>query len=117
MTIQELVGDYKISGTNQNDSASSYQGMLSLTVNEAHQIIASWTIGHDQEQVGVGFFKNNILVINFTYLGDDANTYSGTVVYRCLTKNMLDGFWSEAYGDPKFIGTEQCFRITREAIN
>lgn len=117
MTIKELIGDYKISGTNQSDSASSYEGMLSLTLNKAHQIIASWTIGQDQEQVGVGFFKNNILVINFTYLGEDATTYKGTVVYRCLTKNMLDGFWSEAYGDPKFIGTEQCFRITPEDIH
>ena len=117
MTIEDLIGDYKITGTNQDSSASKYQGLLSLTSNHLNQIIASWTIGDEQKQFGVGFYKDHILVINFSYTGNDANTYHGTVVYRCLTRNMLDGFWSEAYGDPDYLGTEQCFKITKEIVN
>ena len=117
MTLKDLVGNYKISGTNQDDSASSYHGLLSLTLNNTNQIIAAWSIHHDQEQFGVGFFKDNVLVINFSYIGNDTKIYKGTVVYRCLTKNILDGFWSEEYGDPNYVGTEQCFRITKEIIN
>jgi len=34
------------------------------------------------------------------------------VVYKCLNKNILEGFWSEEHGNPKFLGSENCFRIT-----
>jgi len=33
------------------------------------------------------------------------------VVYRCISSDILDGFWSEKYGDPLYMGTERCFRI------
>jgi len=33
------------------------------------------------------------------------------VVYKCLSKDVLDGFWSEKHGDPLFLGAEQAFRI------
>ena len=117
MRMNNLVGDYTIIGTNQDEAASPYRGVLTLTLNTANQIIAQWNIDNDQEQFGVGFFRDQVLVINFSYVGDDTHTYKGTVVYRCLTKNILDGFWSEEYGDPNFVGTEQCFRITEEIIN
>jgi hypothetical protein len=33
------------------------------------------------------------------------------VVYKCLSKDVLDGFWSEKHGDPFFLGAEQAFKI------
>jgi hypothetical protein len=56
-------------------------------------------------------------VINFQYVGENSTIYKGVVVYRCITKDILDGFWSEEFGDPKYIGTEQCFRIKNEITN
>lgn len=117
MTIQKLAGDYDIIGTNQDDSNNTYKGKLSLVLNSDNQILAKWLIHPEQEQVGTGFFKDNILVIHFKYIGDNATLYKGTVVYRCITKDVLDGFWSEEYGNPKYLGTEQCFRIKEEKPN
>ncbi|CAM1342109.1 hypothetical protein [Tenacibaculum amylolyticum] len=111
MTAVDLVGEYSIIGSNQDESDQNYRGVLSLTLDENHRIIAKWLIHNEQEQYGTGFFKDNILVINFTYNDEEAAIYNGVVVYRCLTKDILDGFWSEEYGDPKFLGTERCFRI------
>jgi hypothetical protein len=117
MTIQELLGEYAIIGTNQDDSNDNYKGVLALTLDVDNRIIAKWRIHTDQEQSGAGFFKDNILVINFQYIGEDSNIYKGVAVYKCITKDILDGFWSEEFGDPKHLGTEQCFRIKEEIIN
>jgi hypothetical protein len=62
-------------------------------------------------QTGTGFFKDHILVINFRYKGDKNKLYKGVVVYKCLSKDLLEGFWSEKHGDPFYLGTERCFRI------
>ena len=113
----ELVGKYSVIGTNQDDSENTYKGVLSLTLDTHNRIIARWAIHTDQKQTGIGFFKDNTLVINFQYVGKDATIYKGVVVYRCITKDILDGFWSEEFGDPKYVGTEQCFRIKKENIN
>jgi len=117
MKIQDLIGKYAIIGTNQNDTDTTYKGTLSLTLDADNRILAKWKIDSDQEQTGTGFFKANILVINFKYIGDDDNIYKGVVVYKCISKDILDGFWSEELGDPKYLGTEQCFRIKKEVIN
>ena len=117
MTIQELIGECKIIGSNQDDSNNEYKGTLSLTLDTDDRIIAKWLINNDQEQTGSGFFKDRILVINFKYLGEDSKVYKGVVVYRCITKDILDGFWSEEFGNPKYVGTEHCFRIKEEIIN
>ncbi|WP_026810721.1 hypothetical protein [Arenibacter latericius] len=114
MTLQQLVGDYSIIGKNQDDTENTYKGILSLSLDENNRIIAKWLINSNQEQNGTGFFKNNILVINFNYLGDDNRIYKGVAVYRCLTKDVLDGFWSEKHGNPLYLGEEQCFRIKPE---
>ena len=113
MTIQELVGTFSIIGSNQDDSVNSYKGELILSLDDNNRIIAKWLINKSQQQFGTGFFKNNVLVINFEYQGDENNTYRGTVVYRCLSKDILEGFWSEEFGNPKYLGTENCFRINR----
>jgi hypothetical protein len=68
-------------------------------------------INDEQVQTGSGFFKNNILVINFKYKGDYKITYKGVAVYQCITKDVLDGFWSEKHGDPRYLGTEYALRI------
>lgn len=117
MTTKDILGDYKILGTNQNASEETYKGTLNLSLDDDNRIIAKWIINKSQEQFGVGFFKNNILVINFNYQGNENTTYYGTVVYKCLTKDILEGFWSEEYGNPKFLGSENCFRIKNELTN
>jgi hypothetical protein len=117
MKVQELIGEYAIIGTNQDTSNNTYKGTLSLTLNTDNQILAKWLIHSEQEQVGIGFFKDNILVVNFNYVGKDTTIYRGTVVYRCITKDVLDGFWSEDFGDPTCLGSEQCFRIKEERTN
>ena len=111
MTLEELVGDYRITGNNQDAVQSSYKGKLSLSLDENSRIIALWNISGDQVQKGTGFFKDQILVINFNYLGEQDQVFKGVVVYKCLSKDVLDGFWSEKHGDPLFLGAEQAFRI------
>jgi len=111
MTIQDLTGTYTIIGKNQDATAHDYTGVLILSINENSRIEAKWVIDTEQEQVGTGFFKDNILVINFNYIGTANEVLKGVVVYRCITKDILDGFWSEKHGDPLYLGEERCFRI------
>lgn len=117
MTIKDLVGKFSIIGSNQETDDKSYTGELSLILDENNKINANWLINKSQQQFGTGFFKNNILVINFNYQGDENTIYYGTVVYKCLTKDILEGFWSEEFGDPKFLGSENCFRIKEGLVN
>jgi len=116
MTIEEIIGVYDITGNNQDETHSNYSGILTLSLDHNLRIIAEWTINESQKQHGTGFFKDNILVINFNYLGEDSKTYKGVVVYRCLTKDILDGFWSEKHGNPIFLGSERCFRRKKQNI-
>ena len=37
--------------------------------------------------------------------------FKGVVVYKCITKDVLDGFWSEKHGNPLYLGAERCFRV------
>lgn len=119
MEIQDLIGTYSVSGSNQdNTNQMSYQGTLSLSLDENNRIIAKWIINNLQEQKGNGFFKDNILVLNFSYKGDNNKTYKGVAVYKCITKDILEGFWSEKHGNPLYLGTEKCLRMeTSERLN
>lgn len=119
MKIEDLVGKYSIIGNNQGESENSYKGELNLSLDENNRIIAKWLINSDQKQFGTGFFKDNILVINFEYKGFENKTYRGVAVYKCLNKDILEGFWSEEQGNPKFLGVENCFRIknTKTVLN
>ena len=120
MTIDQLPGTYNILGSNQDEEGISYKGMLELALDENNRIKATWLINNSQEQLGTGFFKDNILVINFNYKGNDAIIYKGVVVYKCITKDVLDGFWSEKHGNPLYLGEERCYRIgtqSRELVN
>ncbi|WP_312392623.1 hypothetical protein [Chryseobacterium sp.] len=111
MTVQDLVGSYSIEGSNQEASdQSTYHGILTLSLDENNRIVAQWIIG-DHIQNGTGFFKDQILVINFNYEGEDHNIYKGVAVYRCLSKDVLDGFWSEKHGNPLYLGSEYCVRV------
>jgi hypothetical protein len=114
MTIQDLVGTYNISGKNQEDTEFNYTGTLTLILDTNNRIKANWIINDEQGQTGAGFFKDYILVINFQYKGEDNAVYKGVVVYRCISKDILDGFWSEKHGNPLFLGEERCFRIKDE---
>jgi hypothetical protein len=119
MLIHDLAGQYTITGTNQDADASSYAGFLELTLDDNNRVQAYWNIGEDQIQQGEGFFKDNILVINFYYTGNDRSIYKGVVVYKCLSKDYLDGFWSEENGDPQYLGSETATRvgITKNSVN
>lgn len=110
MTIEALVGHYSIEGTNQDDSGSLYYGLLSLSLDANQRILAQWTIGK-HTQTGTGFFKDDILVINFRYEDVEGKVYKGVAVYRCINSNILDGFWSEKHGNPLYLGSEYGVRI------
>ena len=112
MTVQDLTGSYSISGSNQDESQEiNYKGILNLSLDENNRIVALWLINDTQQQKGHGFFKDNILVINFSYKGENNKTYKGVAVYRCISKDILEGFWSEKHGNPLYLGTEHCLRM------
>ena len=116
MDIEDLIGNYSVQGSNQTASDDiTYYGVLNLSLDENNRIIARWVI-HDHLQYGTGFYKDNILVINFNYKGEDDLIYKGVAVYRCLNKNVLNGFWSEKHGNPKYLGTELCTRISDKGL-
>jgi len=110
MTVADLVGHYTVEGSNQDEQGIAYHGVLSLSLDDNHRIVAKWTIG-DYSQNGTGFFKDDILVINFNYEGDDGQIYKGVAVYRCINRDTLDGFWSEKHGNPLYLGSEYGVRI------
>jgi len=114
MTIQELVGTYSIIGKNQEDTEINYTGTLTLKLDTNNRIVANWFINEEQNQMGTGFFKDSILVINFNYQGEDDEVLKGVAVYRCISKDILDGFWSEKHGDPLYLGEERCFRVKKQ---
>ena len=116
MIIEDLVGQFQILGSNQDEAEKTYKGTLDLALDVNNRIVAKWLIHKSQEQFGTGFFKDNILVINFNYQGDENNIYKGVAVYRCISKDILDGFWSEKYGNPLFLGEERCFRIKEDNL-
>jgi len=113
MTIQILAGTYNIIGKNQEETDVNYTGTLTLNLDKNNRIVAKWLIDGEQEQVGTGFFKDGILVINFNYQGEANEVLKGVVVYRCITKDVLDGFWSEKHGNPLYLGEERCFRVKK----
>lgn len=104
------MGNYAVEGSNQDENGISYHGVLTLSLDENNRILARWTIG-DHIQKGTGFFRDDILVINFNYEGDDGKIYKGVAVYRFINQDILDGFWSEKHGDPLYLGSEYCTRI------
>ncbi|WP_405291038.1 hypothetical protein [Algibacter sp. Ld11] len=115
MTVNDIIGKYTLEGINQDEEKTPYQGYLTVSLDTNQRIKAQWFIGNSQAQSGVGFFKNNILVINFNYEGEDLKIYKGVVVYKCLTPDFLEGFWSEKHGNPLYLGEERCFKITEKS--
>ncbi len=118
MTLEDLPGKYTVIGSNQDANPNEYKGVLNLSLDGNNRIRARWLINNSQEQLGYGFFKDNILVINFNYKNENS-VFKGVVVYKCISKDLLEGFWSEKHGDPNYLGTERCFRfdILKEPIN
>lgn len=110
MNSKDIIGRYTISGSNQDSEQNKYTGVLTLSLDKNNRIIAKWVIGEDQIQEGNGFFRDNILVINFRYLGKNDLVFKGVAVYRCITPEILDGFWSEKHGNPLYLGSERCLR-------
>ena len=114
MTVDDIIGDFNIIGKNQEHTEVEYKGLLSLSKDEYGRVYAEWIINENDKQTGVGFFKDNLLVINFSYIGEDAEVFRGVVTYKCITKDILDGFWFEEYGDPNHLGEERAFRVKKQ---
>ena len=85
MNIEDLVGQFQILGSNQDDAKKTYKGTLDLNLDAKNRIVAKWMINKSQEQYGTGFFRDNILVLNFNYQGDENTIYKGVAVYRCIS--------------------------------
>ncbi|WP_439130561.1 hypothetical protein [Polaribacter sp.] len=117
MKVKDIIGQFSVIGSNQDFSDETYKGELFLSLDDSKRIIAKWIINNNQEQFGKGFFKDNILVINFYYLDDNNKMYTGTVVYKCITKDILEGFWSEEEGNPLYLGFENCFRVKETLLH
>jgi len=116
MTVQDIVGRYAILGNNQDAIGSAYNGFLTLSLDAYQKIIAEWTINHDQQQSGTGFFRDNLLVVNFKYTGENAKIFKGTVVYKFFDKETFEGFWSEKHADQQFLGLERGAKINKELL-
>lgn len=117
MHITDLIGTYAITGKNQNAESSRYKGTLTLALHGENRLNAIWQIGADQTQFGIGFYKANLLVINFYYKGADAEHYHGTVAYSCQSADVLNGVWTEEMADPAFIGEETAIRLKTDLVN
>tara|TARA_B100000787_G_scaffold38546_1_gene27273 strand:- start:1356 stop:1709 length:354 start_codon:yes stop_codon:yes gene_type:complete len=111
MNVNDIVGEYHILGNNQDKDATEYGGTLKLYLDYHLKIIAKWNIGNNQEQFGTGFFKDDILVISFNYIGENDKSFKGTVVYKFLNKDIFDGFWSEKHANQEFLGLERGSRV------
>lgn len=111
LQLKDFLGTYKILGSNQNEEASNYQGILKLSSNDQKTVEAEWLIGTSQKHSGIGFLEGSQLVIKFQYEGDDNHIYQGVAEYHLVEKGILEGFWTEEYGDNRFLGTEQCFKL------
>lgn len=108
---EDLIGDYFVLGLNQNEEGTGYIGGLNITLTKDNRIRAKWLIDNVQIQEGTGFFKDNILVINFNYKGEKSNlgkTFKGVVVYQFISGKILKGFWSEKHAEDKCLGFEEC---------
>lgn len=104
------INSYHIIGFNQNKAESGYTGFLHLKKTGANRVAAEWVIAGEQTQIGTGFFKDDLLVINFSYEGDEADEigiYKGVVVYKIIQQKILHGIWSEKHGDNAYIGIEE----------
>jgi hypothetical protein len=67
MILEKLSGKYTVIGSNQEANSNEYKGILELSIDTNNRIRAKWLINDSQEQFGYGFFKDNILVINFKH--------------------------------------------------
>ena len=93
MKTQDILGYFSIIGTNQDDSKNTYKGKLFLSLDDDRKIIAKWLINNTQEQFGTGFFKNNILVINFYYKSIEGNAFFFCQAKLCTFYNTPKTFF------------------------
>ncbi|WP_234369110.1 hypothetical protein [Brumimicrobium mesophilum] len=115
ITIDEIEGTYSIIGLNQNKEQNPYNGFLHLIKLGENRVTAEWVIGGEQTQIGVGFYHNETLAINFSYEGELENKphiFKGVVVYKFLNETILTGFWSEKHGNDDYLGFEEGRRLT-----
>ena len=90
MTSLDIIGTFSIMGSNQDANENWYKGKLDLSLDQNNRIIAKWTINGNQEQFGTGFFKNNILVIQFNYKDIEDKNHKGIGLCFISFKKNID---------------------------
>ena len=120
INIENLEGTYSIIGFNQDKSNSGYIGELKLIKTGSNRVNAEWLIDNEQIQNGKGFFKDDILVIYFSYKGklkEKEKVFKGIVVYKFINNIILNGFWSEKFAHDDFLGFEEGRKLTNSETN
>jgi hypothetical protein len=101
--IDEIKGNYSITGSNPGSSKNSYFGQLAIQPH-GELVKGTWQIGYDnQQQKGLGFIHKNLLAMDFYYT-DDAQRFYGQVIYE-MKDEELTGYWVER--NVEGIGREQ----------
>lgn len=117
MKISEIVGSYILEGTNQDAEGSKYEGSLDLSLASDATLRAVWLINANQMQHGVGSIKDEVLIIDFQYLGANDELYNGIVAYQQESENTLHGVWTEEAGDSKYVGVEKAYKVKKQFLD
>ena len=68
-------------------------------------------------QHGVGTIKDEVLIIDFQYLGANDEFYNGIVAYQLEAENTLNGVWTEEAGDSKYMGVEKAYKVKKQFLD
>lgn len=117
MKISEIVGSYILEGTNQDAGSTKYEGSLDLSVESDGTLKAVWLIGSNQMLFGEGSIENEVLIIDFQYLGASDELFNGIVAYKLESKNTLHGVWTEEAGDSKYVGIEKAYMVKNRFLD
>jgi len=98
-TPRELIGTYKVTGTNPN--GSGYSGTMILTL-EHGTFRASGSIGPGQNFYGIAMLEGDKLALSYgiTQKGEAGMSFINLILYKIKkteTRIVLDGIWT--YGD------------------
>lgn len=117
MKISEIVGSYILEGTNQDAESTKYEGSLDLSADSDGILKAVWLIGSNQMLHGEGSIKNEVLIIDFQYLGANDELFNGIVAYKLESENTLHGVWTEEAGDSKYVGVEKAYKVKKQFLD
>ncbi len=61
MIIDEIIGEYTLIGSNQDEEENTYKGTLSLSLDSDNRITAEWVINNDQRNPS--YKKTAVLIL------------------------------------------------------